>query len=161
MVRGVEIVDQQNVDPVDAEALQAVLERAHHAVVAVVEDGLKFEAAEPLILDGVRSERPAQHAADLGRYDEVGARLAVERAPERMLGEPASVPWRGVEIAHAPAPRRVDDRRRLVIFDLDEQFAERSRAETELGHADIRAPKLARLQGREICAAHVESIPGG
>ena len=83
MIPGVEIVDQQDVDPVDAEPLQAVLERAHHAVVAVVEHGLELEAAEPLVLDRVGAERPAQDAADLGRDDIVVARLAVERAAER------------------------------------------------------------------------------
>ena len=155
MVPGVEVVNQEDVDPIDSEPLEAVLERAHHAVVAVVEDGLKLEAAEPLILDGVGAERPPEHAADFGRNDVLIARLAVERAAERMLGESASVPGGRIEIAHAAVPGGADDRRRLVVLDLVEEFAQRRGAEAELGHADVRPAKLARLQGRESCAAHV------
>ena len=150
MIPGVEIVDQQDVDPIDPEPLQAVLERAHHAVVAVVEHGLEFEAAEPLILDGVGPERPAQDAADLGRYDVVAARLAIERPAERMLGKSAPVPRRGVEIAHAAVPRGRDERPGLVVVDAVEELAERRGSEAELGDADVRPAELARLQGREI-----------
>ena len=63
-VPGVEVVDQQDVDAVDAEPLQAVLERAHHAVVAVVEHGVELEPAEPFAaleragLQGRRIRRP-------------------------------------------------------------------------------------------------------
>ena len=67
-----------------------------------------------------------------------------------MLGLPASVPRRGVEIAHAAVPGRADERRRLVVLDLVEEFAERRGAEAEFGHADVRAPELARFQGRRF-----------
>ena len=158
MVPGVEVVNQEDVDPIDSEPLEAVLEGAHHAVVAVVEDSLKLEAAEPLILDGVGAERAAEDAADFGRDEILIARLAVERAAERMLGEPSSIPGRRIEIAHAAVPGGADDRRRLVVLDLVEELAQRRSAKTELGHADVRPAKLARLQGREISAAHVRDF---
>ena len=61
----------------------------------------------------------------------------------------------GIEVAHAAVPGRAEDRRGLLVLDLLEEFAKRRGAEPELGHADVRAAELARLQGREVCAAHV------
>ena len=151
-------MNQQDVDPIDSESLEAVLKGAHHAVVAVVKDSLKLEAAQPLILDGVGAERAPEHAADFGRNDVLIARLAVERAAERMLGESSSIPGRRIEIAHAAVPGGADDRRRLVVLDLVEELAQRRSAKTELGHADVRPAKFARLQGREISAAHVRDF---
>ena len=151
-------MDQENVDAIDSEPLQAVLERSHHAVVAVVEHGLKLETAEPLILDRVGSERPAQHPADLGRYDEVGARPAVERTPERVFGEPAPVPGGGVEVADAAVPGGFDQPRGFIVAHSLEKLAERRRAEAELGHHHVRPAKLTRFQGREIRAAHLRAF---
>ena len=145
VIPGVEVVNEQDVDPVDPEPLEAVLERAHDAVVAVVEHGLELEPAQPLVLDGVRPQRPAQDAADLGRYDVVAARLAIERPAERVLGKPSSVPWRGVEIAHAAVPRGADQSAGLIVVNAIEQFAERRGAKAKLGHAHVRPAELARL----------------
>jgi hypothetical protein len=155
VIPGVEVVNQEDVDPIDSKPLQAVFKGAHHAVVAVVEDGLKLEAAEPLILDRIRAKRTPEHAPDLGRDDVLVARLAVERAAQRMFGESASVPGRRIEGAHAAVPGGADDRRRLVVIDLIEEFAQGRGAQTEFGHADVRPAKLTRLQGCEIGAAHV------
>jgi hypothetical protein len=146
MIPGVEIVDEEYVDAVDSEPLQAVLERPHHAVVAIVEHGLEFETAEPLVLDRIGSERPAQHTADLGRDGEVGAGLTIERAPERVFGEPASVPGRGVEVAHPAVPRGFDQPRGFIVAHALEKLAERRRAEAELGQPHLRPAKLARFQ---------------
>ena len=154
-------MNQENVDPIDSESLEAVLKGAHYAVVAVVEDSLKLEAAKPLVLDGVGTERPPQYAANLGRDDVVIARLAVERAAERMLSEPTSIPWGRIEIVPAAVPGGADDRRRLVVLDLVEELARRRGAKTELGDADVRPAKVARLQGREISDAHVRDFPRG
>jgi hypothetical protein len=158
VVPGVEVVNQEDVDPIDSKPLQAVLKGAHHAVVAVVKDSLKLEAAEPLILDGVGAERAPEDSADLRRDEILIARLAVERAAERVLGESASVPWGRIEIAHAAVPGGANDRRRLVVLDLVEELAQRRSAKTELRHADVRPTKFARLQGREISAAHVRDF---
>ena len=43
----VQVVDQQQVDAWQAEALQAVLEAAHHPIVAVVEAVLECQSAAP------------------------------------------------------------------------------------------------------------------
>ena len=85
---GVEIVDEQEVDAVDAEALQAVLERAHHAIVAVVEDGLEFEPADPLAaIERAGFERAGAGARPILVEMTYSLRgLPVERAAEAMLG---------------------------------------------------------------------------
>src|ERR1700733_10436214 len=145
----VEIVDQQEIDAVDAKALQAVLERAHDAVVAVVEHRLELRPADPLVFDRAWLQRPPQDAADLTRDDELAAGFTIKRPADTMLGLPAAVPGRSVEIAHAPVPSGADDRRRLVVLDHLEEITERRRAEAELGYADIRRPELARFQGSE------------
>src|SRR5271166_1608888 len=152
---GVKIVDQQEIDAVDAEALQAVLERAHDPVVAVVEHRLELQSPGPLILDRARFQRPAQHAADLGRDDELGAGLAIKRSADAVLRQPAPVPGGSVDIAYALVPRSPNNRRRFVIFDHLEEVAERRGSEPEFGHADVRPAELARFQGREAHAAHV------
>ena len=56
----VDVVDHQEVDPRQAEALQAVLVGAHHAVVAVVEAQLERQAAGPEARAG---RRPGPRAA--------------------------------------------------------------------------------------------------
>jgi hypothetical protein len=104
---GIEIMDQEHVDPVDAQPLQAVLERAHHAVIAVVEHRIELQAAEPFSLrERPRLQRTAQQPADLARYRELVARTAIERAPDPMLGLTLAIPGRGVEVANAAVPRR-------------------------------------------------------
>ena len=45
MVVWLDVVDQGNVDPIHAEALKAVLGRAHHAVIAVLMDHFEREPA--------------------------------------------------------------------------------------------------------------------
>ena len=57
-------MDQQEVDAVHSEPLQTVLERAHHAVIAVVEQRLEIETADPFprsngpLFSGRRRTRP-------------------------------------------------------------------------------------------------------
>ena len=144
VVPDVEIVHEQKVDRRDPEPLQTVLERPHHPVVAVVVHSLEVQAADPLVPDRAGFQRPAQEPPDLGRDDEVVPLPAVERLAEAMLGQAAAVPGRRIEIAHAAVPRRLDDRRRLVVLDPVEQFPERRGAEAEFGDRDARPPKLAR-----------------
>src|SRR5271166_450921 len=150
----VKIVDQQEVDAVDPEALQAVLERAHHAVIAVVEHGLELQPTEPLVFDGPRLQRPTKDAPDLARDDEFAPGLPVERAAEAMFGLPAAVPGRGVEVARPALPRALNDRRRIVVLDPIEEVAKRRGSEAEFGQVDVRPAEFARFQGWEARAAH-------
>ena len=100
----VEVVDQQEVDPVDSEALQAVLERPHHAVVAVVEHGLELETADPwspIERAGLRG--PPQEPSDLGRQH-----VVLPRTAGRACGRAGARPGRGRTRATCrnSAPRR-------------------------------------------------------
>src|ERR1700734_1455189 len=74
-----------------------------------------------------------------------------------MLGKSAPIPRRRVEIAYAAVPRGRDEPPGLVVVNAIEELAERRGSEAELGHADIRPAELARLQGREVHAAHASS----
>ena len=144
----VEVVDQQEVDPVDSEALQAVLERPHHAVVAVVEHGLELETADPLSpIERAGLRGPPQEPSDLGRQHVVLPRTPVERAAEPVLGLAAAVPGRGVEIARPAVPGRLDQFRRLGVVDLVEQVAERRCSQSDLAQRRPRPPKLAEPDG--------------
>ena len=141
---GIEIVDQQHVDAVDAEALQAVLERAHHAVVAVVQDRLEFEAAAPFAArERPGLQRAAQRAADLAGNDELVARLAIERAADPMFGLALAVPGRGVEIADAAVPGCLQQRRASSSSMTSKSSPSGGGAKAELGHRYARAPELA------------------
>ena len=105
----VEVVDEEQVDRVHAKPLEAVLERSHDPVVAVVEGRLEREPAEPLVADRHRLQRPAEHAANLARQDEVLARSSVHGAADAVFREAPPVPGGRVEIAHAAGPGGVEN----------------------------------------------------
>ena len=148
----VEVVDDQQIDAVHAEALHAVLVGPHDRVVAVVEDMVELQAARPeALIEPVRVRRRLEHAADLGRQHELGARLAVEEAAEAVLGLAPPVPGRGVEVADARVPSRLQSRFGVGLGHLDEQLAERRAAEAEQRQLDARFAEAAlrqRVHGR-------------
>ena len=152
-------MDEQDVDRIDPEPLEAILERAHHAVVAVVEHGLEFEAAEPLVMNRAGTKRPAKNAADLGRHHIIRSRPSKERAPKSVLGKAAAIPRRGVEIAHASRPGAGDQGGGFAIVDALEELAERRGAEAQFGDVDLRAPQLPCLEGRGRRAHSSGSVP--
>ena len=89
----VQVMDQQQIDARQAEALQAVLEAAHDPIVAVVEAMLEFQAAAPeAVLEILRIVEGAEQPADLGGQHVVGARTAIQRTTEAMFALPSTVP---------------------------------------------------------------------
>ena len=64
VMRDVQVMDQQQIDAWQAEALQAVLEAAHHAVVAVVEAVLELEPAAPEAVLEMSPRRGRREIAD-------------------------------------------------------------------------------------------------
>ena len=62
----VDVVDEQDVDPVGAEPKQRLLERAHHAVIGIVEaPGLMWQAADEAARGRCRRRRPDSVAAGI------------------------------------------------------------------------------------------------
>ena len=143
----VEIVDDQDVDPRHAEALEAVLIGAHDAVIGVVPFDIEGEAAGPhAVVEGFGVGRRLEDAADLGREHHLFSGAMVERPANPVLALPAAVPRRGVVVADAGVPGGGKGRIGLGLGDLREQVAERRAAEPELRHHDVGAPKLAPLK---------------
>ena len=97
-----DVVDVEDVDPLDPEPAERVLEAAHDAVIAVVEDRRERQRRPRLV-----TPRP-QQSADLGGQDEGVARPADQRLAHAVLGEPGAIERRHVEIAHPTGQRGVD-----------------------------------------------------
>ena len=151
MVPEVEVVDDQDVDPRHAEALQAVLVGAHDAVIAVVAAVLELQPARPagdaVDRGRARIDRRPEDAADLGREQELVPRLAIEEAADPVLALAAAVPGRRVVVADAAVPGRGERRLGVGLGHLGEELAKRRAAEAELGEHDVRAAELSELEG--------------
>ena len=143
----VEVVDDQQIDAVHAETLHAVLVGPHDRVVAVVEDMIELQAARPeALIEPLRIAWRLEHAADLGRQHELGARLAVEEAAEAVLGLAAPVPGCCVVVADTLVPGRLQRRLGVGLGHLDEQLAERRAAQAEQRQLDARFAEAALRQ---------------
>ncbi len=83
----VDVVDQRNVDLVEAEPQVRVLERAHHAVIGVVE--LRHEARQAVLTEifgqNLTWLARMQDAANLGRARSCRARLLAQRRARAQL----------------------------------------------------------------------------
>ena len=148
----VEVVDQQDVDPPGAKALQAVLDRAHDPVIGVVVDQAERQAALELAM--VESGRIArlEQAPDLGREHEFGALLVAQRFAETVLGQAETIVRGGVEIADAGVVAGLDRGARLLIGERLVHVAERRPAEAHDRDFD---PRLAE---HPLCA-HLHHVP--
>ena len=81
----VEIMDQEDIDPVQSQALIAVLDRPHHRIVAVVEAEIEIEPAGPKNLL-VAARRRAAHAAGVRPWWKARTRCAACRAGSGRYG---------------------------------------------------------------------------
>ena len=142
----VEVVDHQQVDRAEAEALQAVLVGAHDAVVAVVEVQRERQRVAPVLLvEQVGPGGGAQHAAHLGRHLELFAGAPAQEFAEAMFAFAVAVEWRGVVVADAGVPGALHHLPGGRVADRAEQVADRRAAETEPGEFDAGAPQGCRL----------------
>ena len=141
----VDVVDEAHVHAFQPQSLQAVLESAHRAVVAIVEMHGEGGGIRPgRKVDGL-AFRGAQQPTHLGSEDEVVPRLPAQGMAGAQLGKPVAVHRRGVEEAHAGLPGVREHRFRRRLVDLAENIAERGGSETEGGHLQIRPAEFTLL----------------
>ena len=130
----VRIVDEDEVDAIEAEALEARLDRAEHPVTAEVPDPAMGRGdGEPLrirLIAGVRGLQPPAH---LRGHHELVARVGPQRPAEPSFGQAEAVVGCGVEVAKAGIPGCGTAVIRHVIGDSAEQVADLRAAEPELG----------------------------
>ena len=104
----VEVVDQEQVNGIEAQPLQAVFPRAHDAVVPVVEAEVKGQAADPeALLERIEVAGSREHPADLGREHEVLALLLAEKVAEAVFAFAIAVERGSVVVADASVPSRL------------------------------------------------------
>jgi hypothetical protein len=126
----VHIVDQHDVDCIRAEPLQAVLERAHRAVVAKIERDFERRLATAHARRDASIDRPHQ-ASDLrGNHDRSAVDCTKARA-EAVLGQTKTVERRRVEVSQTGAMQMRECARDGRIRILARKAAERCRAHTE------------------------------
>src|SRR5262245_42993268 len=131
-----EVVDPHEVQPVDAEALQALLDRLQHTVLRVVVD----DAVGPAELEdtALLAEVPASRLdlvqdqpADLGAEYVFVALMRGERFAQADLGQPGAVERRCVVIARALLPGSIDRRGRFLVWNIAEHIAQRRSTEAQ------------------------------
>ncbi|MCW0450613.1 hypothetical protein NB706_003447 [Xanthomonas sacchari] len=141
-----DVVQQQHIDVIGAEPLQAALEGTQHAVAAVVELGAApghGEAVPPRRGRGIVVDA----AADLGRERVAGARQPTQALPQALLAQPVAVVRRGVEMADAGGIGIGHRGQRHRIVHLGVQIADRRGAEAQGGQLHTTAAQRARRQG--------------
>src|SRR6185437_5494372 len=149
MVDLVQVVDDERIDRVDVQPLQAVLVGPHNRVVTIVETVLEFEPAGPCPgFEAGRVERPLQHPPDLRRQHIFGALPATQRMAETVLGQAEAIPWGAVEKADAGVPCRVDRRGRVRFVDETVEFTQMRRTVAENRYRQGRPADLAPLEFR-------------
>jgi hypothetical protein len=150
------VVDERDVDPVQAQPAQARLEAAADAVGAVVESPDQVAGdVEPFVVApdaraaaGCRGR--LEQPADLGGDHVLVPRPVTQGRAEPALGPAEAVVRRGVEEPDAAVPGRVDRRPRVVVGHRGEQVPDRRAAERDLGHRHPRAPELTQRQNGAV-----------
>jgi hypothetical protein len=148
----IDVVDVRDVDARQGEPLQAVLERAQRAVMAVVVDDVERRRAREgpgRARGGVRLQQPP----DLGREHEGVARHPAQARAQAMLRQAVAVERCRIEVAHARAAGRGRRLAQLRVGHLGEEIAERPAAEAERTDLQPAAADRAQLLGRALMAA--------
>src|SRR5207247_1983402 len=109
MLHHADVVDVEDIDPRQAEPLQAVLERPHDRVVGVVESGSERHWRLGYFAHG-RLDLRAQQPPNLGRQHPFVARHRAQRVADATLGLSEAVIGRGIDVAHPGRPRRARNR---------------------------------------------------
>jgi hypothetical protein len=135
-------VDEAHVHPFQSQPLQAVLEGAHRAVVAVVEMHGERRGIRPgCEVDRVTPGR-AKKTSDLRGEHEIVPVLPAQRVPRPQFGKAMAIHRGGVEEAHAGFPGAHEHFLRRLFVDLAENVAERRGAEAEGGDVEVRSAKF-------------------
>ena len=126
------IVHEHDVDPVEAHPLEARLERAQHALAAVVAPpARRGRDGEALVVlagaGGIGLEQPP----DLGRDDERVARALAQDRADAALRQAQPVVRGRVEVADAGVPRALDGAAGVLVRRHPIQVADRRAAERQ------------------------------
>ena len=153
----IDVVDQRDVDLRQSEPQMRMLQRAHDAVIGVVEH--RCEARQAVLAEVGRRLLARLHgvqdAADLGRQHEVVARLVAQRRAHAQLAAAVAVERRGVEVAHATLVGGIGQRHRLGVGDGGAKAAHRRAAQAERRDFELRLADAALGQNGHAasCAA--------
>ena len=148
----IDVVDQGDVDLLQAEPHVRVLQRAHDAVVGVVVD--RREARQAVLAEVGRRLLAGLHgvhdAADLGRQNVAVAWLLPQRRTHAQFAAAVAVIGRGVEVADAGVIAVVGELHRLGIGDGGAKPTHGRAAQPELGDFELRLADLAALERRHV-----------
>ena len=133
MIAPVDVMDQRDLHMADAEAQQRLLDRAHRAVIAVVE--CRGEGQPAGVSAGrVGAPRRRHPAPDLRRQNDRVAVDAAERSPQAVLGETVAVERRRIEQRDAADGRGHGCVDGLPLVQTSIQIAERRRSKAQRRH---------------------------
>ena len=140
VIEDIDVMDEQYFDVIEPQPFERMLERAHDAVVSIVVGFAPRRSIEELADAGAFTRRAdAQQPADLGRDDIGLPRLAAQEMIEPGFGKSQPIEGRGIIVADAGGPGRLECRLGLLLAHRPVEIAEGSGAETQLGEADGRA----------------------
>ncbi len=131
------VVHPDDIEVVGAEARQAVLDRAQRGVGRIIVDDFIWPAEfeQPALLAQVARAGVLvfveDQAADLGAQYIILAPVGRQRLAEPDFGQAGAIEGRGIEVARALLPGRVDGGRRFLFRDVAEHVAEWGGAEAE------------------------------
>ena len=127
----IDIVDVDNVEPRNAEALQALVDRAQRPGAGIVPALPVRQHIDIAVLLARRGAVRNEESSDLRREDVLVARDAAERLADADFRKAVAVMRRGIEIADAGRARMAHQRDRFVFGDGAEEIAQRRAAETK------------------------------
>ena len=101
----VEVVDRQSVDIGNAQPLQRLFVRAHHAVVAVIEDRFETQSACPgRPVERARVPGASQRSTDFGDEHIFAPVLRTQKGSEPEFRKSPAVPGGGIVESHPGTP---------------------------------------------------------
>ena len=133
MRHGADVVHVQDVDAIEAESLEAVLERPHDTVIAVVVDEVERHGRQEAVTRGCVAGRFEQ-TPDLGRQNVILSLTVPQGIAHAAFAQSLSVMGRRVEIPKSLRPGSIENLRSLGVAYCVIQVAERRTAEAE--HVD-------------------------
>ena len=108
------IVNVEHVDAVGPQPIEALCDRAEHALLAEIEDGIDVGRAV-VEANGIGIRHLSKQPADLCRDDDLISRNRVQRATEPRLSESVPIPRSGVEEADSCSDRCGDLGSRVIV----------------------------------------------
>src|SRR5207249_10644991 len=118
VIEDVDIMDEEDLDRIEAQPLQGEFERAHDAVISVIIDfAARGDIEELADAETLRRLADLEQPADLGRNHILASGLAAQEMVEAGFGKAGAIKWCCIEIARAGLPclgKRVRSEERRV-----------------------------------------------